>query len=427
MKTQNKIAKGRDKFGHKASAPENIVHPRSSVVAFFHRMPTTTLVIAPYVLLFLPPAFIFGNSSVWFLIRVLLIALLGTVLIDLAWPRVKPLKEPRVYLERYDRRLFYLSFSVISLSTFVGVLAAIAGKGSVAVQTGRAELTSGFIVKLDSLTGSWEVLAVGLIVACYFGGQCTKKEMYFTLCIGVLGTAIGAIFTQITAPLFNKLTFLAMFLLFLELIKFRAVLFGIFGTLVIWPTVYEIRNQLRLANGVGVSEHLLAFDRLRFDTQFARAQEINVPLDDNVSGILQNPGLLDILRFGLIPRFLDPDRDIVSTGLIINMALGGTETSAYTFGPVTTVYVLGGALYLLSYYAILAVVLNLVWQGGTRITPIRLTLLGVLFNGPLGWLSTQPDTVIGAVQSLTASIPLFIALMMIRTKSGTSRLPTRSL
>ncbi|MGP5561491.1 hypothetical protein ACTXN9_13065 [Corynebacterium casei] len=387
------------------------------LVAFFRRLPTTTLVLAPYLLLFLPPAFIFGNSSVWFLIKVALIALLATTLVDLFWPRTPQMQDPKAILKRYDRRLFHFAFIVVAFSSLVRFLAALAGKGSVAVQTGRAEMSSGYIGTLDSLIGSWGIAGVGLAVAAYFGGYCSKKELFLTVGIGVAGTALGVVFTQITAPLFSEITFLTMFLLFFGLIRSRLILIGIVVVLYIWPTIFEIRNQWRVESGVRVSDEVSAFDRLRFDLQFARAQELSVPLEDTAIGFLQNPNVLDILRYGIIPRFLDPDRDLVSTGQVINMALGGSETSAYTFGPVTTIYVLGGSLYLFFYYALLAVLVNWVWKNGALITPVRLLLLATLFSGPLGWFSTQPDTLIGAVQDVTASVPLFIGLYLIRRKS----------
>lgn len=389
----------------------------TKLVAFFRRMPTTTLIMAPYLLLFLPPAFIFRNPAVWFLIGVALVALCGTVLVDLLWPRTRRKPAPQKALERYGRGLFYLAFSAVAISSVVGLLAALAGKGSVAVQTGRAEISSGFIAALDGFIGSWGVVGIGLLVAAYLGGKCSRKEFFFTIAVGVLGAAVGVIFTQITAPLFSQITFLVTFLIFFGLIKFRTVIIGIFATLYVWPSIFEVRNLLRVANGVKVSDHVSAFDRLRFDLQFSRAMELNIPLDVSAPGFLQHPTILDILRFGLIPRILDPDRAMVSTGHVINIALGGSTTSAYTFGPVTTIYVLEGPIFLFFYYAMLAVLVNWVWQGGTRITPVRLMLLATLFSGPLGWFSTQPDALIGAVQSVTASVPLLIALSMLSKNS----------
>lgn len=388
----------------------------NSFVKFYRRFPATTLVLAPYVILILPPAFIFGNDSVWFLIRIALVALAGTLIVDIFWPR-KRSANSNPGLTRYGRELYYLALGSILISVIVGILAALAGKGSVAVQIGRVEVTSGVIGTLDSFVGSWNIVGFGFLVAAYMGRNCSKREFYLVTAIVAGGVFIETIFTQRTAPLFSVLTFLVMFLMLFGLIRFRVVILGILATLLVWPTVFTIRNQLRISDGVKVSEKVSAFDRIRFDLQFSRAEGLEVPLDvSNTAGYLYDPSVTDIFRYGLIPRILDPNRDLVSTGNVINIALGGSTTSSFTFGPVTSVYVMQGPLFLFLYYAFLAILLNFVWRGGRNLTPIRLMLLASIISGPFGWFATQPDVLIGVIQSLIACLPLFGVLALIPKK-----------
>lgn len=383
------------------------------LVAVYRRFPTTVTLLAPYLFLILPPAFAFGNPQVWFLIEVALIALAGTFLPDLAWPRRKRL-EVQTGAEGSARGLFPVAFFAISTSSVVGIAAAYLGKGSVAAQIGVTETSVGLIGTLDSLIRGWAIVGVGLLFAAYICNQISRKSFLVTLSIPVASAVGSAYFTQITAPVFGLITFVAMMALFLGVLKLRVAIIGMISILVIWPTVFEFRNELRMQEGVRVSESVSAMDRVRFDLLFARGQELDVPLDIEVPGVLVHPSLADMLRYGLVPRFLDPEREIVSTGRVINVALGGNSSSSYTFGPVTTAYVLEGPVYLFLYYFLLSVYVNVLWRRGTKITPTRLALLALVFSGPLGWFSTFPDTTIGMLQNMVSALPLLLALSLVR-------------
>ncbi len=385
----------------------------SALVARYRRYPATFSVLAPYLLLILPPAFVFGNSGVWFLIGVALVAIAGTLIAEWILPRPKDLVST-TNVDEYGRALLYLGFCAIAVSSVVGVAAASAGKGSIAVQVGLEQVSPGIITNIDSLVEGWVVVGAGLMFAVHIGGQCTRKVLLISLSVAVFSKVMTAYLTQRTAPLLEFITFIAMMALLLGVVRARTIVVGILATLIIWPTVFEMRNELRVVEGVRVSQVVTAFDRLRFDLQFARAQGLQIPLDIEVPGLLQHPTPIDILRFGLIPRFVDRDRDMVSTGVVINVALGGSDASAYTFGPVTTAYVLEGPLYLFSYYLLLAVLLNLIWRGGTQVTPVRFVLLALVLSGPLGWFSTFPETIIGVLQNLVSALPLLVLLPILR-------------
>lgn len=392
----------------------------SRFVAVYRRYPVTFALLAPYLMLILPPAFIFGNREVWFLIEVAAIALAGAFLLEFVEPKQKGPSAPTNTAGEYGRGLFYLSFFAIAVGSIVGAAAAYEGKGSVTAMIAMAD-SSGLIGAIDSLTNGWVVVGVGMLFAAYVGAQCTRRAALFTLAIAILGEAIAAYFTQRTAPLFAFVTFLVVMAVLLGVVRPRVVLVGILATLLLWPTVFELRNQLRLEQGVAVSDAVTAFDRLRFDLQFGRGAELKVPLDVDVPGFLRNPTPIDMLRYGTVPRFLDPERDLVSTGQVINVALGGGIASAYNFGPVTTAYVLEGPFYLFLYYFLLAVFFRRVWRQGTRITPMRVALVALVFNGPLGWFSTFPDTVISVLQSLVSAVPLFVVLHLLRHHQGRRR------
>lgn len=398
------------------------------VVVFYRRFPVTVAVIAPYLLLILPPAVVFGNVNGWFLLGVAAIALTGTAIAEtLQRPQVFS-RPPRHNVDEYGRGLVWLSTTAVLISVVIGVLAAYQGKGSVAAQTGVVASVDGLVSALDSFSNGWVVVGLGMLFAAYIGGQCTMPSLFLVLSISVVGAAVEAYYTQITAPLFTLGTFVAMMAALLGIVKTRVLAIAALLVLLVWPVIFEFRNQLRAAEGVYVSASVEALDRLRFDLQYARAVELSVPLDFDVPGFLQNPSLLEILRFGIIPRVMDPERDLVSTGQVINVALGGSINSAYTFGPVTTTYVLEGAFYLLIYYFLLAILFHLVWRGGTRISPARMSLVALAVSGPLGWFSTFPDTLIGTLQNLVSAAPLLLVLAILRAwrRYSTKREASRS-
>lgn len=396
----------------------------------YRRFPGTITLVAPYIFLIIPPAIAFGNADVWFLIAVATLAVAGTLLPELFLSKARLNSPLSTNASQYGVGLFSVSLFAIIVSSVVDIAAAYGGKGSVAVQIGIADAGSGIFGTLDSITGGWAIAGTGILFAAYIGGQCSRQSFFSIIAYMLVSEGVVAYFTQITAPLLSKFIFLSMLLLLFGLIRIRVVIIGILIALIVWPIMFDIRNELRTAEGVVVSEEVDAFDRIRFDLQFARAKELEVPLEIEVPSHLQHPSVVDVLRFGLIPRFLDPDREIISTGQVINVALGGTITSAYTFGPVTTAYVLEGPIYLLAFYFLLSVYVNLVWRKGTKITPTRLVLLSLVFSGPLGWFATFPDATIGMLQSLVSCLPILFLLFILRilnhTSHGKVRLKSRN-
>lgn len=430
-----------DMIGERAKMAKNMVHSKltesksfavdkdksgwqpfsdiNKVTKLYQKFPATFALLTPYVFLIIPPAFFFGNPDVWFLIGVATLALIGTLTADVFSLARKNKIVSRTTAIEYGPGLFWLAFIIISLSSLIGVASAYSGVGSVAVQIGIANTSSGYLGLIDSLIRGWDIIGLGILCAVYIGRQCSRKSFFLVVLIPIISNMLSAILTQRTAPLFDLVTFLAVLFLLLGIVKLKFVLMAIIVTLIVWPAVFDARNELRIEEGVRVSESVEAFDRIRFDLQFARAQELESPLNIEVPTHLVHPSAIDILRFGLIPRIFDPNREVISTGQVINFALGGTLTSAFTFGPVTTAYVLEGPIYVAIYYFLLAVIVNLIWKSGSQITPIRIILLALVLYGPLGWFSTFPDAIMGTLQSTVSSIPILFVLLVLHHKNRT--------
>ena len=113
-----------------------------------------------------------------------------------------------------------------------------------------------------------------------------------------------------------------------------------------------------------------------------------------------------MFRYGLIPRVLDPDRPALATGTDINVYIGGTSDSAYTFLPLGTIYFLDAKSGIVFYYAGWALVGTALLRFGSGPGPARMIVFGLLMAGPLGWFSTYPDSMVGLLQGTVSITPI---------------------
>lgn len=383
------------------------------------RAPVTTQLTIPYIVLIIPQAIIHANPHLDFIVGVLALALVGALSVELlAKPRqvAQNLQLTRDQLSRYGPPL-----RVIALSAcFVGQLSAIAsatlGAGTVAAQVGAIRPISG-LIPVFTLFSSWTNIGAALLVAAYLAGHVTRKSLhgYFLLFIGL--ELVRALITAITASLVSLTVYLVILSLFAGTIKIRHCLIAVITVLLIWPIVFNVRNEIRKGAGVTVSDSVEAYDRLRYDQQIGRAAGLPVGID------IGQPGPAEVLRYGLLPRVLDQGRPTLSTGNLINRYLGGSATSSFTFLPVTTLFVLEGPWSTIAFYALLAAVMFLAIRDGTRLSPVRLVAFGLVSSGPLDWFAGYPDSSIMAVQGFVASLPLLLLLHLARAKPTTSDAP----
>lgn len=63
-------------------------------------------------------------------------------------------------------------------------------------------------------------------------------------------------------------------------------------------------------------------------------------------------------------------------------------------------------------------------QCGTRLTPLRLIVFGLMSSGPLGWFTSYPDDTIVSAQGVLAEIPLLLTLGLGRRPAFRHAAPT---
>ncbi|MFI5932975.1 hypothetical protein [Actinoplanes sp. NPDC051494] len=352
-------------------------------------------------------AIYYGNPHMGFLCMVLGIAVGSSACVETMFFLLRlPYKSADKCVEANSKypQIVRVARVVAIVSVVADITNAAVGGSSIFTQV-TGQVAASPLASLTTPLASWKYLAVALFASACLGGL-MKDSSFLKWCgLLLLGQIVVAGYTAITAPIVNYISFtiFAGLLLGLLRIKFVAT-FGLCLVL-IWPVVFSIRNEIRESGGVAVDSDVTAQDRLRFDEQLTAASAYSVPA--RLPGEMRTS---DILRYGLVPRVLDPGRPALSTGNLINEYMGGTRTSSYNFLAVGTVYFIEGPYGLMIFYSgwALAFVLLLRTRGGPG--PVRLAVALMAIPGPLGWANTHPDALTGYLQSLLAALPVFLAL-----------------
>lgn len=373
---------------------------------FLREFPVATLVFMPYAVLILPQAIIFNNEYIGFIVRVMMLAVVPALAVEALTRRRSP-RPLRVERVGDLRGLLVLAALVSLIGAVSGILRALAGVGSVFAQVVGASSSSLVVTALSSLT-PFATVGIALVAYVYIAGGCSRRTCLVYVAGALAAQAVIAYLNAITASFFAFAIAAALVLLYLGIISLRHCAAMGLLILVLWPTIFVLRNEARRAGGVAVSSRVGAFDRLRYDLQITRAAELGHSLD------IPTPGPLEMLRYGLIPRFLDPGRPPLSTGSAINVYLGGTAESSFTFLPVTTTYVVAGPLAVIALYALWALVVRVLLKGGHRVTWVRVAVLALLIDGPLGWFATYPDATVGFLQSVVSLLVIGMLFLLLK-------------
>ncbi|MET7879553.1 hypothetical protein ABZS52_21805 [Micromonospora profundi] len=314
--------------------------PGGRVIWILRRYPVTILVLAPYVLLIVPMAVVYANPQTAFILRLLGAALAGTLLVEMIVGTARPRRRWRPGISAVNavhRHVYLVARAVAVVSVVASITAARAGQGSIFTQL-VDEVATSPVARMAALPAGWSYLAFALLLASFLGGHASRVRVFCWIGFLVAGQAAAVALTGITSPLFGYLTFVAGAGAICGLLRVREVVVLGAVLLLVWPTIFALRNDIRVDGGVKVAHDVTAGDRLRFDLQLGHVAEYDVPVD------VGQPGPTEFLRYGLVPRILDPDRPAISTGALINYYLGGSPTSSYSFLALGNVYFLVGWL-----------------------------------------------------------------------------------
>ncbi|BFU42445.1 hypothetical protein [Krasilnikovia sp. MM14-A1004] len=379
--------------------------------------PITGMALLPYLALIIPQAAYYHNPEVWVIVRIVGLAFAGSALIETA---ALPIRKPYPHREarkaansRYPR-ILRVARPLAIASMAIDITSAAAGGGTIFTQvSGQAAVSP--IVTLTTPFNGWRYVAAALFVSAYFGGYATKATFYRWMAAMFGAQLVIAAYTARAAPIAGFISFAIMGALMCGLVRVRSAAIIGFILLLAWPAIFAARNEIRERGGVAVPDQITAENRIRLDEQVSRVGRYAVPVE-----IQDMPGPAEVIRYGAVPRFLDPDRPLLSTGGLINEAMGGGRTSAYTFLLIGTVYFLHGPSGVVAYFAAWAVFFVLLLRTGKGPGPGRLAMIFLAITGPFGWIATYPDVLIGYVQNLVAAVPVLFGLHIVARRTGKS-------
>ncbi|WCN83503.1 hypothetical protein [Micromonospora sp. LH3U1] len=374
--------------------------------------PVTFVVLAPYALLILPMAVFYQNPETGFIVSLVGLALLGSVAVETIGRLFgRPDPRWREGIRRSHARypwLYRVAVLVTLTSIVADVLGAHLGRGTIVNQV-AGDLSDGPLAMVSTLFSGWRAVGFALLLASHLSGRLSLAKLYGWLAVLVGAEVYIAVLTAVTAPLVALVFFVASTGALCGVFRLRHLAFCAVVLFLVWPAVFEHRNTLREDRGVAVDAQVTARDRLRVDSQLSVVAGFDVPVD------LGQPGVTDYLRYGLVPRVLDPDRPALSTGQRINQYIGGGPTSAYTFLLLGNIWFFDGPIGVVvvhAFWAAVAAVL-LRWRGTPG--PVRLSLFCLVLSDPLLWSNTYPDSTIGFLQHVVSAIPVFVLLWLSRS------------
>ena len=401
------------------------VRPLARITRLVRAYPVTVAIALPYAILILPGAIVNDNPAIWFILGTFMIAFLTTFFVEtlsLVVDRGKASSE--LIAPAYRTRataVFRVGLWVMFVGLAAGISTALMGVGTIDAAIGRSTVTSSPIVTLLGLLGSWEVVGIGLITWACAGALVSRKKYFVYVLVAIGLKFVHVMILGITVQLWRFLICVFFLLIYFQLIRLRVVMIAMMIAIIAWPLFFEARNEIRSDRGVTVATNVNATDRLRYDLQIAKAQGIEPGVD-----LGQPDSLIEILRYGALPRFLDSNRAEVSTGRLINQYLGGTSTSAFTFLPITTSYVLGNWYGTVMLYAFWTIFTAILLRHGRGVTPHRVVIFSLLLVGPLNWFTIFPDSAIGFVQDIVSTIPVFFVLLLVRSQRGALRIDKKN-
>lgn len=308
----------------------------------FRRFPATVIMGTQLCLLALLPAYFIdatgfsvGLIDAALVLKLTVLALfgltLGQLLVNVATQSTPEPKQPGGF------RIVLVARTTAALAICGWVLAITTGSGSIIEsQTGAARGLLGTLgIYLTALTST--------AIAFYALGRLTgeTERVEATIALAVLTTTV--IYASVVL---GRLAIALPIVVLITVVAFIYRLFpkwlvvaGMVAASFVIPLLFAARNTVRLENvGSSRSLDLGAFDRLRQDTLISQL-DFAAP-----SSFVDIPGPLQLIRFGLLPRFIDTARPDLDMSNQISIALGGSAQNSNTFSSIGNIYYFYGGI-----------------------------------------------------------------------------------
>ena len=301
------------------------------------KFPVTSLMLLQYVALVLAPMVMNSSDHRPFMWKIVAIGVLGAFSGEFFVAAMhRPGGAVRAsgtewLTEGSARTILAIGLAALLVGTQLGI-------GTYAAQVG-ADQRSRFAPLITPLS-LWTIVGLGLVLFCYAKGGSTRTSTLTTV-----GAAIG-VYTIYVLEI-GRIAPLAQYALtamagctIVGLVRPRSLVIAMTVGALIWPLLYTQRNEVRAVTSSSTlyGQEITASDRLREDLLLLQAARVGRSID------VGQPSLLEVVRFGLIPRVVDPGRGELSTGRLLSGALGYSPRSAYTTTILGNIYLLGGGM-----------------------------------------------------------------------------------
>jgi hypothetical protein len=291
----------------------------------------------------------------------------------------------------------------------VGVAAtlgsALFGTGSYAVQIGSASASP--LASLFTPFTSWMLIGVLLFLYLFRRGLVTKSKAGWFLAIAAAVELIVSLRQGFLFPLISFALPVVFAMLLARMIRLRWIVVLAIAVPFVLPPLYNLRNEHRVNLGARSGQEGAASigDRLRLDVAMSQ-----IKLLPTVPASVGQPNVPTLLRFGLLPRVLDPHRPSLLTAQDLSVALHGTSTNS------ASLTALGEAYAFNSWSGVIAMVGALTVAVAVAVryrSPWGFVLLGLLIAS-LSIFATYPDVLATTLQGIESMIFAMIVCWLVR-------------
>jgi hypothetical protein len=373
--------------------PSDVVQPLSPA----RRYPVTLVLGFQYVVLVLWPAWRSGEDRHF----VYLITAVGLAAVFAAESAIYPISIPsgRTWIVEARPAAFVGVVGLVAFAASAGF-----GYATYAAQVGTRDVSA--LASVFTPFTAWLTVGAALLVYSYKEGHCSRKVLLWILGLLLAGhLLIATVLIGRLAPSMEFALTIGVLCLLAGVVKLRMlVAVSLVMLALAWPLLYETRNETRLQ--AGGNRFVLSQETAQERVQLDRFLELaaNTSIDRS-----RFPGALDTLRYGLIPRILDPNRPPLSSGLIFSVASGGPASSAIGFTLFGSLYAVYGWIPMV---LILVTIAFVVGALSRRRGPIAWVCIALIIDKMLWIDSLYPDAVVDLLQGIVAATLALIALRM---------------
>jgi hypothetical protein len=299
----------------------------------------------------------------------------------------------------------------------VGVLAtliqSLLGAGTYAVQVGSDSVSP--LANIFTPFASLAQIGAALVIYGWYRGTCTRGRALARLgSLVVMQFAIAVLLIGTTAPAYEFALAVAFGGVVTKLVSTRQLAIGVVVVLLAWPIVVGFRNQTRSSVTDDPQNFIGASARLQDDSLLAAAEHLAI----SRSAFLTLPG---ILRYGLVPRFIDVGRPNLDLVHVLSVAMGSTWDNSIGVTTVGSFYLYGGWPATIGYALSVTWILSLLLHRDNAWAFV----VSVLIAFQLLWIEgTFPVDVTGLLQSLVSAGGVYLGFRVwsaYRTKRWLAR------